>query len=49
MHIVAMRTDDGNALVSKGRFQAEKGEQCSIKATVKTPNTTASYRPQYSE
>jgi hypothetical protein len=35
VHIVAMRTAEGHALVSKGRFHAEKGEMLTIKATVK--------------
>lgn len=35
VHIVTMRDAAGNAIVSKGRFTAEKGEQLTIKATVK--------------
>lgn len=35
VHIVTMRDEHGNALVTKGRFHAEKGEILKIKGTVK--------------
>jgi len=34
-HIVTMRDEAGNCVVSKGRFHAERGESFTIKATVK--------------
>jgi hypothetical protein len=35
MHIVAMRDAAGNKLVSKGKFSAERGDNMTIKGTVK--------------
>lgn len=39
VNIVTMRDAEGNAIVSKGRFYAEKGTKLAIKATVKEHTT----------